>query len=139
MTTMTVPITSSPRATGRSIAAIVRLPARADHDRPTDLDDAKNPQKRGSGWLLDDQRPTLTLTYPRVGVNEPLKRILVGMYDYGTGIDPVCLHPAVSACREQGRRNQCDHRAHRAERDARAEGPPAVGPNRGRVEMRAFG
>jgi hypothetical protein len=37
--------------------------------------------------MLDDQRPTLTLTYPQAGVNEPLRRILVGMHDYDTGLD----------------------------------------------------
>jgi len=41
----------------------------------------------GKGWMLDDQRPTLTLTYPQVGLNPPLGRILIGMYDYGTGLD----------------------------------------------------
>jgi hypothetical protein len=55
---------------------------------PIDLDfDPKQPERRGRGWMLDDQRPTLTLTYPRAGVNEPLTRILVGMYDYDTGLD----------------------------------------------------
>ena len=39
------------------------------------------------GWSLDDQRPTLTLTYPRAGSNESLTRIVVGMHDYGTGLD----------------------------------------------------
>jgi hypothetical protein len=43
--------------------------------------------ERGSGWLLDDQRPTLTLTYPQVGANPSLDRILVGMHDYNTGLD----------------------------------------------------
>jgi hypothetical protein len=47
----------------------------------------REPGRRGQGWLLDDQRPTLTLTYPRAGVNAPLTRILVGMHDYGTGLD----------------------------------------------------
>jgi hypothetical protein len=47
---------------------------------PIDLD-------KGRGWLLDDQRPTLTLTYPRAGANESLSRILIGMYDYGSGLD----------------------------------------------------
>ncbi|HEY7311699.1 MAG TPA: hypothetical protein VH643_20220 [Gemmataceae bacterium] len=47
----------------------------------------KEPQKRGRGWMLDDQRPTLTLAYPRPGANEALTRILVGMYDYSTGLD----------------------------------------------------
>ena len=39
------------------------------------------------GWSLDDQRPTLTLTYPRAGSNESLSRIVVGMHDYGTGLE----------------------------------------------------
>jgi len=56
---------------------------------PIDLDyDAKNPQTTGYGWQLDDQRPPLTLTYPRAGANAELTRILIGMHDYGTGIDP---------------------------------------------------
>jgi hypothetical protein len=55
---------------------------------PLDRDfDAKDPKKRGRGWMLDDQRPTLTLTYPKAGANESLTRLLVGMYDYGTGLD----------------------------------------------------
>src|SRR5207244_8859749 len=55
---------------------------------PIDRDfDPKQPGRRGNGWMLDDQRPTLTLTYPRAGVNEPLTRILVGMHDYDTGLD----------------------------------------------------
>ncbi len=49
--------------------------------------DPKNPLARGDGWLFDDQRPTLTLTYPRAGTNEELSRILVGMHDYNTGLD----------------------------------------------------
>ena len=39
------------------------------------------------GWLLDEGRPTLTLTYPEAGTNTKLDRILVGMHDYGTGLD----------------------------------------------------
>jgi lysophospholipase L1-like esterase len=39
------------------------------------------------GWLLDEGRPTLTLTYPQAGANAGLDRILVGMHDYGTGLD----------------------------------------------------
>jgi hypothetical protein len=54
---------------------------------PIDLDhDPARPDINGFGWLLDDQRPTLTLTYPRPGANPPLSRFLVGMYDYG-GLD----------------------------------------------------
>ena len=44
------------------------------------------------GWSLDDQRPTLTLTYPRAGSNESLTRILVGMHDYNTGLDMKTFH-----------------------------------------------
>jgi hypothetical protein len=55
---------------------------------PIDLDVAKKADERGTGWFFDDQRPTLTLTYPQPGVNPPLSRILVGMHDYYTGLDP---------------------------------------------------
>jgi hypothetical protein len=55
---------------------------------PIDLDyNPGSPARRGYGWMVDDQRPTLTLTYPRAGVNESLSRILVGMHDFGTGLD----------------------------------------------------
>src|SRR5262249_29279409 len=55
---------------------------------PLDRDfDAKEPHKRGQGWMLADQRPTLTLTYPRSGANESLTRLLVGMHDYYAGLD----------------------------------------------------
>jgi hypothetical protein len=55
---------------------------------PIDLDyDAANAQRRGRGWMLDETRPTLTLTYPKIGANPPLTRILVGMHDYNTGLD----------------------------------------------------
>lgn len=55
---------------------------------PIDRDfDPKDPGKPGRGWMLDDQRPTLTLTSPRANVNKSLTRILVGMHDYGTGLD----------------------------------------------------
>lgn len=49
--------------------------------------DTKNPAKPGFGWMLDDQRPTLALASPRAGANPPLERILLGMHDYGTGLD----------------------------------------------------
>jgi hypothetical protein len=55
---------------------------------PIDLDKDGAKQQAGSfGWLFDDQRPTLTLTEPRAGVNESLTRILVGMHDYYSGLD----------------------------------------------------
>src|SRR5205814_4019247 len=31
--------------------------------------DQAQPTARGNGWLQDDNRPTLTLTYPNAGVN----------------------------------------------------------------------
>jgi len=39
------------------------------------------------GWLLDEGRPTLTLTYPQAGAIAKLDRILIGMHDYGSGLD----------------------------------------------------
>ena len=54
---------------------------------PIDLDyDPKNPEKTGFGWMLDDQRPTLTLTSPVPGKNAAVSRIVIGMHDYGSGL-----------------------------------------------------
>ncbi len=54
--------------------------------------DAKRPTERGVGWLLDEGRPTLTLASPHAGPNTaPLTRILIGMHDYGTGLDMASL------------------------------------------------
>jgi hypothetical protein len=59
---------------------------------PIDLDyDPGHPDERGFGWMLDDTRPTLTMTYPKAGANPPLTRIVVGAYDYATGLDPDSL------------------------------------------------
>src|SRR5207249_4417836 len=78
----------------------IKVAALTDEDRrtlvrwidlgcPIDLDyDPARPDRRGFGWLCDDQRPTLALTLPRAGANGPLTRLLVGMHDYGTGLDP---------------------------------------------------
>jgi hypothetical protein len=53
------------------------------------IDREYEPNQRGQGWLLDEGRPTLTLTYPQSGAGkEPLARILIGMHDYATGLDP---------------------------------------------------
>ena len=49
--------------------------------------DPARPKERGYGWMVDDQRPTLTLTYPVAGANASLSRLLVGMHDYDTGLD----------------------------------------------------
>jgi len=55
---------------------------------PLDLDyDAAHPEKRGHGWMVDDNRPILTLTYPQAGTNESLTRILIGSHDYYSGLD----------------------------------------------------
>jgi hypothetical protein len=55
---------------------------------PIELDrDPKQPQKRGFGWMCDDNRPTLAVTWPGPGANTELSRILVGMHDYGSGLD----------------------------------------------------
>ncbi|MEK6205185.1 MAG: hypothetical protein N2B02_06090, partial [Amylibacter sp.] len=56
---------------------------------PIDLDyDSINPEERGYGWMLDDSRPVLNLTYPKAGLNKTLNQILIGMTDYYTGLDP---------------------------------------------------
>lgn len=55
---------------------------------PIDLDyDAEHPDRRGYGWMGDDKRPTLTLTEPPRGVSRRLDRILIGMFDYYSGLD----------------------------------------------------
>ena len=36
---------------------------------------------------LDEGRPTLSLTYPQPGVNSAFDRVVVGMHDYGSGLD----------------------------------------------------
>jgi hypothetical protein len=54
---------------------------------PIDLAfDPSKPEAR-SGWLVDDNRPTLTLTLPQAGENAELSRIVVGMHDYYSGLD----------------------------------------------------
>jgi hypothetical protein len=59
---------------------------------PIDLDyDPAQPETAGYGWMLDDQRPTLTVTLPAPGKNADLSRILIGMHDYGSGLDPNSL------------------------------------------------
>jgi hypothetical protein len=55
---------------------------------PIDLDfDPNQPESRGRGWLQDDNRPTLTLTYPRAGENAEVSRVLIGMHDYDSGLN----------------------------------------------------
>ena len=55
---------------------------------PIDFDfDPAHPEQRGFGWMLDDNRPILTVTSPQPGANGPLTRLLVGMHDYDSGLD----------------------------------------------------
>ncbi len=57
---------------------------------PIELDpdfDWKNAKSKSYGWHGDDQRPTLTLTYPEPGKNVTMSRIVVGMQDTYSGLD----------------------------------------------------
>lgn len=55
---------------------------------PIDLDyDPTNPQATGYGWMLDENRPILTVTTPQPGTNGPISRLLIGMHDYYSGLD----------------------------------------------------
>jgi hypothetical protein len=55
---------------------------------PIDLDFHPGfPEHRGYGWMLDDNRPILTLARPREHEDRQLDRILIGMHDYDTGLD----------------------------------------------------
>ena len=79
----------SRRSPTRTSCTLVRW---IDLGCPIDLDyDPKNPAKPGYGWMLDDQRPTLTLTCPKAGREPAARRILVGMHDYGSGLDAASL------------------------------------------------
>ena len=54
---------------------------------PIDFDDSPDtPARRGLGWMCDDKRPTLTINQPARGSNPKLDRIVVGMYDYYSGL-----------------------------------------------------
>ncbi|MEM7234724.1 MAG: hypothetical protein AAF517_21270, partial [Planctomycetota bacterium] len=41
----------------------------------------------GFGWMCDDKRPTVTITEPRRGESAVIDRILIGMFDYYSGLD----------------------------------------------------
>src|SRR5690606_15059504 len=49
--------------------------------------DPKQPDRRGFGWMCDDKRPTLTLTEPALGSKTPFDRILIGTFDYYSGLE----------------------------------------------------
>lgn len=54
---------------------------------PLDLDyDPEQPGKRGYGFMCDDNRPVLTLTLPQPNANPKLERIVIGAYDYYSGL-----------------------------------------------------
>ena len=54
---------------------------------PIDFDyDPASPESRGEGWMVDDNRPILTVTEPRAGNNARLERLLIGAHDYYTGL-----------------------------------------------------
>ena len=56
---------------------------------PIDLDyDPQAPDTRNFGWMLDDNRPTLTLTAPQPCANTSFDRIVIGAHDYYTGLAP---------------------------------------------------
>jgi Hydrazine synthase alpha subunit middle domain len=58
-----------------------------DLGSPIDCPDPKAPAARSS-WLLDEGRPTLTLTVPEPGAStESLTHVLLGMHDYGSGLN----------------------------------------------------
>ncbi|QDU30887.1 hypothetical protein ETAA8_60360 [Anatilimnocola aggregata] len=59
---------------------------------PLDRDyDPAHPDQRGLGWMLDDQRPMLTLTTPVAGENAKLEQISLGAFDSYTGLDAASL------------------------------------------------
>ncbi|HWB03976.1 MAG TPA: hypothetical protein VG796_13195 [Verrucomicrobiales bacterium] len=77
----------------------VKVPALTDEDKftlvrwidlgcPIDLD--REPA-RSRGWFLDDNRPVLTVTTPAAGANASVDRILIGAYDYYSGLEDASL------------------------------------------------
>jgi hypothetical protein len=54
---------------------------------PIDLDyDPANPDRRGFGWMCDDNRPVITITSPQPGARR-INRIIIGLHDYYSGLD----------------------------------------------------
>jgi hypothetical protein len=52
------------------------------------IDTAKNTDKDGFGWFLDETRPTLTINSPKSGKQySPITSIIIGFDDYYSGID----------------------------------------------------
>ncbi len=86
-----------PAPTRGLTARLIKVAPLSDEDKLTlarwidigcPIDREYDSKQRDRGWLLDEGRPTLTLTYPQSGASkEPLTRILIGMHDYATGLD----------------------------------------------------
>ena len=84
-TIMPPPDSAVPRLTANDRLTIARW---VDLGCPISRHD-KGHQKRG--WFLDELRPTLTLSAPRVGSNARLDHITIGMHDYYSGLDEESL------------------------------------------------
>lgn len=68
----------------------VDLDGRVPKDGKSDENEASLQAAKAKpfGWFGDDNRPVLTLTHQQPGVNhESITRIVIGMYDYLTGLD----------------------------------------------------
>ena len=82
------PLTDEDR---RTITRWIDLGCPIDQDtctlRPSEERSKGERENRGLGWFLDDNRPVLTLTTPLPGANKEIARILIGMHDYGSGLD----------------------------------------------------
>lgn len=71
---------------------------------PLDRDyDAKQPDRVGYGWMLDEQRPTLAVSIPAPGANVDLTRIRVGFADLGSGTRPAHIKPGSGLGLRKGR------------------------------------
>lgn len=75
---LAAPLTDEDR---RTIARWIDLGCPLDRDPAAD-----GHERRGWGWALDDNRPVLTVTHPRRGTLGVFDRILIGLYDYGSGL-----------------------------------------------------
>jgi hypothetical protein len=54
---------------------------------PIDLDyDPSQPDRRGFGWMCDDNRPVITIASPQPG-DRRIDRIVIGVHDYYSGLD----------------------------------------------------
>jgi hypothetical protein len=64
---------------------------------PIDRDyDPADPAARGRGWMLDDNRPVLTVSHPAPGSIDSFDRIVIGIDDYYTGLDYSTLTVSVN-------------------------------------------